>query len=220
MKTRILVAICIALASQACIIVTDGDDERVTRNVEVEAFDSIEIERNVDYVDIEICPENCRPSIEVTGGASSVDELRIDSVGGILAIDGEHDGLHLHGGPDLTVKIKTPKLVQLVLTASGNTRATGFAGGDLELIVTGSGDTELAGFLRQLDATITGSGDLEAFELETQVVDANISGSGDAEVCATRELRAVLTGSGDLTYACNPQQRDVESTGSGDVGAR
>lgn len=88
----------------------------------------------------------------------------------------------------------------------------------VELTSSGSGDMSLgAGSTDALDIVSSGSGDILASELVAASVDATLTGSGDVEVNATEALQATLTGSGDLTVWGAPQERDVVSSGSGDV---
>ena len=83
---------------------------------------------------------------------------------------------------------------------------------------TGSGGLSVgagtAGFLTLHD---TGSGDILVRGVVAEEVDAKLTGSGDGEVTATLQIEAKTTGSGDLTVWGAPAQRDVDSSGSGEV---
>ncbi len=107
------------------------------------------------------------------------------------------DGLATGSGA-LIVNELLAETVSLTSTGSGGLSVSGGSAGFLELVGSGSGD-------------------LEARGLVAQVVDATLSGSGDGEVTASEAITASLSGSGDLRVWGSPAQRDVNSTGSGEV---
>ncbi len=83
--------------------------------------------------------------------------------------------------------------------------------------VSGSGDLILSGTTEQLAANVTGSGDIMAYKLNAKNVDATVTGSGDVEVIATESIKARVTGSGDIDYKGNPSTEDKKVLGSGDI---
>ena len=82
--------------------------------------------------------------------------------------------------------------------------------------ISGSGEIKLAGTSNIIDIEIGGSGDVAAFDLETNIAYVKINGSGDVEVFVNDELTGKINGSGDLYYKGNPYI-DVEINGSGKV---
>lgn len=86
--------------------------------------------------------------------------------------------------------------------------------------ITGSGDIVLRGSTRSFECKVTGSGDFQAYDLKAEHVSASVSGSGDIEVSPLQELRARITGSGDITYMGNPEKQDFRTAGSGAVSRR
>lgn len=83
--------------------------------------------------------------------------------------------------------------------------------------VSGSGDLTLKGSTTKLIASVTGSGDFHGFDLDSKDVDVSVTGSGDAGVNVSGELRARVTGSGDIEYRGNPTREDSKVTGSGSI---
>ncbi|WP_299336168.1 head GIN domain-containing protein [uncultured Psychroserpens sp.] len=83
--------------------------------------------------------------------------------------------------------------------------------------VTGSGDMTLKGSTTDLRAGVTGSGDFHGFNLQATNTDVSVTGSGDAAVVCNGNLKARVTGSGDIEYRGNPKNKDTKVSGSGSI---
>lgn len=104
------------------------------------------------------------------------------------------------------------------VTGSGTMELDSLVADDVSVKSTGSGGLSIAaGSARTLDLSDTGSGDVFVRGVVAELVDAHLTGSGDGEVTATAQITAHTTGSGDLTVWGAPTQRDVSSTGSGEI---
>lgn len=86
--------------------------------------------------------------------------------------------------------------------------------------MTGSGDITLRGSARDFDCKITGSGDISAFDFRCEKVNATVTGSGDIQVYASEEITATIPGSGDIEYRGNPKKENFKTMGSGDITKR
>jgi len=98
--------------------------------------------------------------------------------------------------------------------------------GDIDVVVeaktvkaaiSGSGDISLKGTTISFDASIAGSGDIEAYGLKAEKADMKISGSGDMTISVEKELKARISGSGDIRYKGNPKYEDSKVSGSGSI---
>ena len=69
----------------------------------------------------------------------------------------------------------------------------------------------------KLEASVTGSGDFYGFDLEVNDTDVSVTGSGDAKVVCNVNLKARVTGSGDIMYKGNPKTEDTKVAGSGSI---
>ncbi len=88
-------------------------------------------------------------------------------------------------------------------------------------IVSGSGGIQLLGlgdwiYAEFADFVITGSGDIEAYNLPVITCHANISGSGDIFTLVRDNLVGRISGSGNVYYKGNPNI-DSDITGSGNI---
>lgn len=129
----------------------------------------------------------------------------------------EIDGVSITGSGEIrnSDQIKAESF-KSSLTGSGNLKLN-LNVKDLKSTITGSGDTELKGTAENFSCTVTGSGDLDAFNLRASKAEVTISGSGDVNLTATEELKARVSGSGDIKYNGNPKKQDFKTAGSGSI---
>lgn len=83
--------------------------------------------------------------------------------------------------------------------------------------IAGSGSINLEGRTRNLNCSISGSGDLKGQKLLSENTSVNVSGSGNAHIFASVALKAKISGSGDIYYGGNPPSPEIQKSGSGSV---
>ena len=106
-----------------------------------------------------------------------------------------------------------------------NTKVSISGSGEAELIANknliaksnGSGDITVAGSASNVEIKLSGSGDFNGFNLNSQNTKVSISGSGEAKVVANESLVARINGSGNIVYKGNPENKDFKTSGSGDI---
>ena len=86
----------------------------------------------------------------------------------------------------------------------------------LEANIAGSGKNRINGFTDRSNMNITGSGDINALNLESNDCFVNITGTGDMYVWANDLLDGEILGSGSIYYVGNPSI-DVRITGTGNI---
>jgi hypothetical protein len=127
--------------------------------------------------------------------------------------------LVLAGSGDIISKspIKTEKL-GLVISGSGSILLDDLNVINLYSVISGSGDIRVEGknVGGELEATVTGSGDIYTTSLEFKKADLTITGSGSIKAAVIDELDANITGSGRISYTGNPLI-DANITGSGKI---
>lgn len=114
------------------------------------------------------------------------------------------------------VNITIPEIKSLKLIGVGDIIAQNeFDLADLNVALTGVGDFILEGTTTTLDITLTGVGDVKAFDLNSDMCDIDITGVGDAEVFVNDELDVTITGTGKVYYKGNPTiNSNITGTGS------
>jgi hypothetical protein len=147
------------------------------------------------------------------------------------------DGFSLKTTRGLVITVPYEQLKMVALAGSGDINNTGtlnseafelaLAGsGDINLNISsentetkiaGSGDIRLSGTTTNLIVKVAGSGDFDGSSLRSQNVNASVSGSGTAKVVCNGDLKARVSGSGDIFYSGNPKNRDTKVSGSGDI---
>lgn len=174
-------------------------------------------------------------SIEIYDYENLLPYIRTYVSGRTLYIDAEHH-YQLHNSK-LRVIIHMPDLHETRISGSGdiqilepfyhfrNADISGsgkieghsiYTDQPLSLRISGSGKMIFTGETPYLDANISGSGKISAFNLEAKNVYAKISGSGRIETTATEELDATISGSGSVIYDGNARVSSHIS-GSGSV---
>lgn len=209
--------------------VTFGEPQMVSVTCDQNLVSSIftEIEDNVLVVSIddtqghsvELIPETeCVVEVvvadmrTVTATGSGNIELSSDEDVGV-------DAVTATGSGDILLRARTVvPVITVAATGSGEIEIDGVEADDVTLSSSGSGDVRVfEGAAAALSATTSGSGGLLVRGLVGTGARVTLTGSGDAAVTVTQSLRATVTGSGDLTVWGAPSDRDVQSTGSGEV---
>lgn len=117
----------------------------------------------------------------------------------------------------LVVLLEAPALADVLLSGSGNISLADVTRDTFALKINGSGNVVGSGTTKQMTVEVNGSGNLKLGELAADNAEVTLNGSGNAEVSAKRSLRAIVNGSGDITYSGNPEKVQSEMRGSGHI---
>ena len=85
--------------------------------------------------------------------------------------------------------------------------------------VSGSGDITLKGKADEARYSVSGSGDIKAYDLSVNDLSCSVSGSGDARVYAKDNMNLSVSGSGDIRYK-GPANVNKSKSGSGSIQVR
>ncbi|MES2616787.1 MAG: head GIN domain-containing protein [Bacteroidota bacterium] len=158
--------------------------------------------------------------VELNGQQNVLDVIETSVNGNRLCIDlKRHKHLRRHN--TVTVKVYMPTLKNIDISGSGNVSCrNNFNMSNLNANISGSGDIDLKGTINEnFSANVSGSGSIN-FSGESTCNTARyvISGSGDinAEWLKVNTIDATISGSGEITlYAIN--QLNANISGSGDI---
>lgn len=126
--------------------------------------------------------------------------------------------LSIIGSGDIKINSAFKDIEQMSISGSGNIDATlRLEIRNLEATILGSGNISAKGNAESVKAVISGSGDIDLSDLQAYNADCTISGSGNIDVYVNNELKAKIIGSGDINYYGNPKTVNSNTDGSGDV---
>ena len=209
-----------------------GNGNITTKTVTTSDYDQVKV---VGSLTVDLVSGN-EGSISVTADDNLHEYIEIESNDGVLKVKMKK-GVSYSSKHDIVVKVPFKDLSEVSLTGSGDVRSESpIKGSNLSLMVTGSGDMVLAvdgdtvdakitgsgdmklsGSANNLEVKVTGSGDFEGYTLNAASTEVYVSGSGDAEVNAKNNLKARVSGSGDIRYTGNPGKSDTKVMGSGSI---
>ncbi len=210
-----------------------GNGEMISETRNVGSYDHVSLEGNMD-VELVAGKEG---KLTVEAESNLMEYIVTEVSGGNLKISVEK-GINLNPsrqGIRITVPFET--LDGLSLTGSGDMRTSNpITAGDFDLRLTGSGDMKIhveaqsvtakitgsgditmRGKTNDFKCTVTGSGDFKAYDFQARSADASVLGSGDIQLQASENLKARVSGSGDIRYRGNPEKENFKTTGSGSV---
>ncbi|RAK64173.1 head GIN domain-containing protein [Hymenobacter edaphi] len=208
-----------------------GEGPSVAETRSLASFSRVEVATDAELV----ISQGPRQEVRVEGQRNILDILETDASGGKLRVETGRYNLRSH--EPIRVLVTVPALTSVRLSSNGHIRsaaawdasrfdvdATG--SGSVELVlgqvqdlhtaITGSGVVTLRGAAAAHTARLTGSGELQAYELSTRSSDLTATGSGRSYVRVAERLDVKLTGSGSVYYKGRPSVSQ-RTTGSGRV---
>jgi Putative auto-transporter adhesin, head GIN domain len=154
--------------------------------------------------------------VEVTLAELQKLTMRGSGDSNVTGFKGEQLQLSLNGSGDLNLQGEYQR-VNANLRGSGDLNLNTGTSNSVELDIIGSGSITAKGTSKTLVTQLNGSGDMDADSLVADNVTVNLNGSGNTLVNAKQSVVVVLRGSGDVSVAGQPAQRNITKVGSGDV---
>lgn len=177
--------------------------------------------------------------IEVNAEENILEYIIIESENKMLNIYTKK-GFNIQTNEKVLIKVPFESLNKISLVGSGDINSKNVIKADnLDLKLTGSGDMNLEIDVKTSEISLAGSGDLfikgkcddlvekvsgsgniDSFNLLSKNADVAVAGSGDLKVYCTESLKARVAGSGDINYKGNPKTKDTKTAGSGNISGR
>ena len=162
-----------------------------------------------------------KTEISIYGSDNLVDLLEVSTANGVLQVNIKKGVKILSGERRLKVIASSPSLDEVDIKGSADVYLKGtIKGVDLTLNITGSGDIEAENLqYTNLSAYIKGSGDIDVKNVKGTTVKTIVSGSGDVNIKGAAKWAALtVNGSGDIS-ADKLAATEVIATvsGSGDI---
>ncbi len=110
------------------------------------------------------------------------------------------------------------RILNLVLSGSGDIKLPKLKAEKVSIILSGSGNIHLSGSGKatELKGALTGSGNIKAIEFQAETIKLKVAGSGNCYVNAIKDLEVRVAGSGNVIYRGAPLV-DTGILGSGQV---
>jgi len=193
-----------------------------TFGIEITAQENIldEIETEVLGSMLSISNSRCIRSyktIRIDITMPEISALEVDGSGDIYVLDhftGSSLDLYVKGSGSIDMLGDAQK-VYVEVDGSGDISLDTQAE-EIQTRIKGSGDVFITGVVDVHNIDMDGSGNLEAFDLLSDICDIRISGSGDADLNVATSLKVKIRGSGDVRYRGTPTV-DADITGSGEL---
>lgn len=155
----------------------------------------------------------------------SVDEMDLSDIktvikGGVLYIDTLKEksfwgGKSQHGHVTLSLSMTDFKNINVKGAVDGTIE--GVDSKNVGIEVSGAVDLDISGSCDKLTVSVRGAGDLDAEKLKCKDVDISISGAGDADVYASKSIKAVVSGVGNVTVKGDPANISKNVRGFGTI---
>jgi len=199
-------------------------------------FTVLEINDNLTAnIYIEQIPLNAQSSIEISGDENLVELVKYDLYNARLELSASNK---YRAKRDLTIHLKTNDLKYIRTGSIGNIRINGaFTSDELEVIMKGVGNfnadslyansltintqgvgtANLSGRTDKISLETSGTGSINAIELQSDTVYARVNGVGSIQCYPIDYLEGRVNGIGSITYKEEPKHKDTGTLGIGKI---
>jgi hypothetical protein len=126
------------------------------------------------------------------------------------------DNLEMSGAGTVYAEQLTTDSLTLSNSGAGEVTIDQLTVGELSVTLSGAGTIEVAGQATTQTVEMSGLGNYQAGDLESQVANLILSGAGNATIWVNEQLDATLSGVGSIEYYGSPQA-NTSSSGIGSV---
>lgn len=209
----------------------NGNIETVEKDVS--SFDEVEVHGSIDlYV-----TQGDHKAVKLEGDENLLKYLEVKQEGNRISV-GPKRGYNLRPTHKLKVYLSSPSYTRLDVSGACNIISENKLTGNrpLELEVSGSGDikvqvdapkvsagisgsgsVEMSGETRDFEVRLSGAGKARCYDMKAENTTVDISGAGSAEVYASVNLDAEVSGAGSIKYKGNASNVKQQVSGAGSV---
>ena len=190
-----------------------GSGNMKTEKRTVPAFTSVKIS---GAYDVEIVARD-EQSLEIEGDDNLLPLVKTEVKNGVLEIDNTQS---ISTKRNLRVRISVPKLDGISTSGASDIVITGVKSDEFSIESSGAGSLKVSGEAKSVVINTSGAGEIDAKDLHAERVNITSSGAAHADVYATEELRASVSGAGDVNYYGNPKSVSEDKSGAGSITKR
>ncbi|HUQ34125.1 MAG TPA: head GIN domain-containing protein [Pyrinomonadaceae bacterium] len=177
---------------------------------EVPTFSSLEIS---GAYEVEIVAQK-EQSLEIEGDDNLLSLIKTEVDDGVLRIYSEKS---FNTKNKLRVRIAVQRFNGINTSGASDIAASGIKTDNFDVDASGASNINLAGETQSLRVDMSGAGELDAKELHAQGVRVGISGAARADVYATENLEAHVSGAGNVNYYGDPKNVSEDASGAGSI---
>ncbi|MEM6766003.1 MAG: head GIN domain-containing protein [Bacteroidota bacterium] len=226
-----LMSACLLLTNIAVSQTVRGNGEVVRQNRNIDGFEAVSvggafnvyISQGSDYKVTVEADENLLDHIstEVRGGVlyiKSRRNIRNAEKLNVYVRMGELSLISSSGASDVYAETELEsENLELSSSGSSDIKLGVVKAESVRVKISGASDVRMSGSADEIQIQVSGSGDFKGYEFKTKRGKVSVSGAGDAYVHVTESLVASASGSGDVRCKGQPQKRNVNVSGAGDV---
>ena len=189
----------VALSGIGQVIITQGDQESLTIETDDNLIQYIEGEVRNGRLELGIADNTIPiPSRSIIYRVGLIDLTALDSSGvGSFEMDG----------------LNTDRL-RITLSGAGDIGIDSLSATDLAVTISGAGNIDLAGQVETQEVDMSGFGNYNARDLESQTASVRISAAGNAVVWVLDTLDVEISGAGNVEYFGSPDvMREISGAG-------
>lgn len=197
-------------SSSAALKTVSGSGVAKTEERKVAAFSEIEVSGAADIK--VICGKSV--GVVVSGDDNIVPLIKTEVEGNTLRI---YCNESISPDKDLVITVTAPDVSAIAASGANDIEMVAVNNEALNIDVSGAGEIDLKGSTGALTVHLSGAAELDAKELKGRKVTVDISGAASADVYASEELNAEVSGVGSIDYYGNPAVVHKEVSGVGSI---
>jgi hypothetical protein len=191
---------------------SNKQEVKVEALTDIYSLTEIKVENGVLMINVERKPDNPNKSIW-----AKIDDIKLNPTMKVYVSVKNVNELMVNGGGKIISEnsIASDNLT-LGVTGSG-TMDLDIKGKNIKTELSGSGSIILKGYASYNEIMMSGSGNMNAFNLELETAKVKVSGSGLAEISVSTSLDAIVFGTGVIKHKGNTKTVTKKQYGSGTI---
>ncbi|MEO6392321.1 MAG: head GIN domain-containing protein [Pyrinomonadaceae bacterium] len=153
-------------------------------------------------------------SVSIEGDDNLLPLITTEVKDGTLYIDSEKG---FSTKKPIVIHITTPDINELKSSGAGEFTVSNLKNDDMRFDTSGAATIKASGETKTLKIKMSGAGSVEAGNLKARDVNIKMSGAGSADVYASNQLDADISGAGSVTYSGDPATVNKQVSGIGSI---
>ena len=210
MKITIILSLAVLLTGCSYMKGVVGSGNIKSEKRTIPAFTSIDASGAFD-VEV-VCQKE--PGLEIEGDDNLLPLVKTEVRGTTLYIKPDQQ---FSVRKPIRVKLSVPNLESISSSGASSFNVSNVKNEQLKIDTSGASNLNLSGETRSLDLEMSGASNVASEGLHAERVRISLSGAGKADVYASVELNADVSGAGSVSYAGDPKTVNKKVSGVGSV---